>query len=215
MPVNARYNLAPPPLQEKVAGNSGMFSPWWQRWLLSLMDYHLIRWTDLRFPASGLNPPGAASDPTRSTTTGLLEFSGTADNIIAGVAQMPHEWMRESTVSPHIHLRFPTSAAANTRWQFEYDIANVNGNFTNLSGAYTTLPVITIANPQNVYKHVIDEWDDIPMIGYTESCAILWKITRLAASDGLDTDTNDCELLEFDIHYQSNKTGTVSEIPPP
>ena len=53
-------------------------------------------WEDLRFPASGINPLGAASDPSRSNVTGMLEFSGTADNLIAGAAQMPHGWLEGS-----------------------------------------------------------------------------------------------------------------------
>jgi len=44
-------------------------------------------WEDLRAPASGINPPGAASDPTRNNTNGLLTFSGTQDNIISVAVQ--------------------------------------------------------------------------------------------------------------------------------
>ncbi len=79
--------------------------------------------------------------------------------------------------------------------------------------SYTTLATITVANPQNVKKHVIQDIADLPMVGFTESAVILWKITRLAASDAADTDTNACTLVEFDIHYQIEKRGTASERP--
>lgn len=46
-------------------------------------------WEDLRFPAAGINPPGAVADPTRDTTDGRLVFSASADNIMAIQAQMP------------------------------------------------------------------------------------------------------------------------------
>ena len=62
-------------------------------------------WDDLRFPANAINPPGAAADPIRNTSTGMLEFSGSADNVIAGIAQMPHAWRAGTSIRPHLHLR--------------------------------------------------------------------------------------------------------------
>lgn len=171
------------------------------------------RWDDLRFPAQGINPSGAAADPGVDDDTGLLVFSGTLDNTIAGVAQMPHTWQAGTAVHPHLHLRFPTSASANTRWSFGYDIANALEDFTNASGTYTALSTITVANPANVNKSVVAGFGDLDMTGFRESAIILWKISRLAFSDGVDDDTNDCLLMEFDIHFLSNKDGTLVEYP--
>lgn len=170
-------------------------------------------WDDLRFPAQGINPPGTEDAPTRNTTTGLLEFSGTADNIIAGVAQMPHAWHAGTEIRPHIHLLFPTAATANTKWRLDYDVASVHGNFTNAYGTFTQQTAITVANPNSAKKHVIASFAPIDMTGFTESCVVMWKITRLASSDAQDDDTGACALLEFDIHYQINKRGTADEIP--
>lgn len=170
-------------------------------------------WDDLRMPAQGINPPGAASDPTRSTTTGLLEFSGSADNVVAGVAQMPHEWKVGSVVRPHIHVRCPTANTSVSRWKFEYDIASVKGDFTNNYGTYTTLATVSFTNPNNAKKHEIISFGDLDLAGYKESCCIVWRISRLANSDADDTDTSAIVLVEFDIHYQRNKDGTPQEIP--
>ena len=169
-------------------------------------------WEDLRFPATGINPPGAVADATRSTTTGLLEFSGSADNVIAIVAQMPHNWKEGSAIYPHLHLRFPTSATANTRWKIEYDIASPTGNFTNNSGTLTDGGTITVANPANVKKHVLASFATITMTGHTVSAVLIIKITRLANTDAADNDTNACELLEFDIHYEIDSLGSASEL---
>lgn len=170
-------------------------------------------WDDLRFPAQSINPTGAAGAATVDNDTATLVFAGNADQTVAGVAQLPHAWARGSAIRPHIHLRFPTSASANTRWKFEYDVASVNGTFANTLGTYTTLSTITVANPQSVNKHVIAGWGDLDMTGIGESAIILWKITRLASSDGADTDTNSCNFLEFDFHYQHDKGGTPEEYP--
>lgn len=170
-------------------------------------------WDDLRFPSQGINPPGAASDPIRSATTGLLEFSGTADNVICGVAQMPHSWARGTTIRPHLHLRFLTSSATNSRWKIEYDIADSQTPFINNYGTYTDGGTITIANPQNVNQEVLQGFNPISMTGLKESAVIVWKITRLANSDVGDTYTGLVALLEFDIHFQTDKMGTITEIP--
>lgn len=171
-------------------------------------------WEDLRFPASGFNPAGSTAPPTVDTGTGLLLFSGTADNIVGGIAQMPHAWLAGSTIRPHIHIIAPTSDAGSSRWKLEYNIANNNGAFQNAYGSYTTLNTITVRNPQSTNTLLLPSgFGGIPMHGYKESCCILWRITRLAASDALDNDATDWAFAEFDIHYQVEKLGTVTEIP--
>jgi len=55
---------------------------------------------DLRFPAQGINPPGAASDPDLESTTGLLLFGTVGTETIADVAQMPHTWKEGTNIIP-------------------------------------------------------------------------------------------------------------------
>lgn len=170
-------------------------------------------WDDLRFPASGFNPAGSTAPATVDTATGLLFFAGNADNIMGGVAQMPHAWASGTAIYPHLHLRFPTSAAKNTRWKLEYDVAAIGANFTNNSGTYTNGGTITVTNPQNVKKHVLASFSSIDMANMVSSTVVLWRISRLASTDVLDDDTNDCLLIEFDIHYQVEKFGTPTQTP--
>lgn len=189
-----------------------MGNPYYERGSGQLDWY---RWEDLRFPAQGINPAGSPSPAGVDTDTGALSFAGNQDNVVGGIAQMPHGWRVGSTVKPHIHLRFPTSdAGKNTRWQFGYDMASAGGNFANAIGTYTSLAAITVANPASTTKHVAAALGGITMTGLKESAIILWRLTRLALSDAADDDTNACLLLEFDIHFQIEKTGTVSEFPP-
>lgn len=175
------------------------------------IEYTHSFWDDLRFPATGFNPAGSTAPPAILTTNGLLSFAGNADNIIGGIAQMPHHWKEGTSISPHIHLVFPTAATANTRWLLEYNVANINADFTTDSVTYTSLPVITVANANNIARHVLAEFEDIPMTGKTMSCCVLWRLSRLAASDGADNDTNACSLLEFDLHYETDSPGSSLE----
>lgn len=170
-------------------------------------------WDDLRFPAQAINPPGVTASPTRNETTGLLEFSGTVDNIIAGVAQMPHSWKAGTAVEPHIHLLFPTSSSANTRWKFEHNVVPLGGDAAVTYGQYTALSTITVANPQNVKRHTYGDFASIDMTGAAESSCILWRLSRLAASDAGDNDTNATAFMELDIHYQVEKLGSDNESP--
>lgn len=176
------------------------------------MSPALPLWDDLTFAASGVNLPGAPADATRDQTTGLLSFAGTLDNVIAGSAQMPHAWKTGSIIRPHIHLRFPTAASGkNTRWKFEYDVANINGTFTHDYGTYTTLATITVANPNSARKSVVASFGDLDMTGFGISACIAWRISRLANSDAVDDDTNAVILTDFDIHYQRDSLGSQAE----
>lgn len=168
-----------------------------------------LRWDDLRFPASAINPAGSTAPASVDTDDGSLSFAGNSDQICAGIAQMPHAWKQESPIHPHLHLLFKTSASANTRWKLEYRIANVGDNFP----AGWSSDTITVANQQNTLKHHLASFAEIAMTGYRWSAIILWRVTRLASSDGADNDTNAANLLEFDIHYQSDGRGSVPEYP--
>jgi hypothetical protein len=108
-------------------------------------------------------------------------------------------------------LQFKTAAAsANTRWKLEWDIASVNGNFGVLTGSDT----ITVANPNNNVKHVIASFAEVSTTGMKDSAIVKWKVSRLAQSDAADNDTNGCNLLEFDIHYETdNPGGSIAEYP--
>lgn len=213
MSDRAPYSFGAAPLQSPIAGDLQLTKPWFD-WFVDLQRQFLVRWDDLRFPAQGIDPVGGVGSATRDAASGLLAFSGVADNAMAGVAQLPHAWLPGSVVRPHMHLRFiNANPGTNTRWRFAYDIANAFENWTNASGTYTTLSTITVPNPNNVNLHVLSPFGDLPMTGFRESCCILWQIVRLAGTDAADDDNQTCLMAEFDIHYQVQKQGTVPEYP--
>ena len=55
--------------------------------------YEAGQWEDLRFPAQGINPPVAASDPDVDTSTGLRLFDFNKTETLAGLAEMLHRWV--------------------------------------------------------------------------------------------------------------------------
>ena len=169
-------------------------------------------WDDLRFPAQGINPSGQAAAPSvdRTAFPGTLLFSNTVANLIAGVAQMPHAWNRGTEIHPHLHWSKTTNAAGGVVWEWCYSIADVGGTF----GAYSAwLPAESkVPDSNTASKQALDVFPWLDMTGYKESTMICWQVRRNPDATG-DTYADAVRLFEFDFHYQSNKLGTVREIP--
>lgn len=165
------------------------------------------QWEDLRFPAAGINPPGAASDPARDTGDGRLSFSASATNIIAIQVQMPHDWLPGSAIEPHIHWSPTDNNAGNVYWRLEYKIANISEAFP---GSFTPINTLAAASGTND-MHQIHDAGSISMSGKTISCMILILLSRIGG-DGTDTYAGAAKLNEFDIHYQRNSFGSKQEL---
>ena len=166
-------------------------------------------WDDLRFPANSLNPLGTEQDADVDTTTtflGTLLFASAAIEVCVGVAQFPHRWLEGSAVHPHIHWAPTSTNTGNVLWQLDYQLANINGTFP---GTWTTLQVLDAADG-TTDKHQIAELGVIDMTGYTLSCMMCWKLSRIG-DDATDTYTADARLFEFDIHFQSDADGSRQE----
>ena len=170
-------------------------------------------WGDLRFPVQGINPAGAASPPALDSTLtsfpGTLLFAGNAENVIAGIAQMPHAWAKGTTVKPHIHWSKPVGSASAVTWELYYRHLGFAGE---AADAWVGPVAGTIvAGDQTVSdSHIISSFGDIDMTGKRESSCLCWQIRR---QGGTDADNGTARLYEFDIHYQVDKFGTFSEIP--
>ena len=170
-------------------------------------------WEDLRFPAQGINPAGAAAAPGVSTTLadypGTLEFSGSVDNIICGVAQMPHAWLRGSDIVPHIHWAKASASANTVDWRLYIRIL---GSPTDAPGAWSSalVPSATIGTHGTANEMLLTKWDPIDMSAYKESVMLCWRLDRLGNTDSF---AGVARLYELDFHYQTDKRGTPSEIP--
>jgi len=165
-------------------------------------------WDDLRFPVQALNPPGAASDPDRDTDDGTFLFDKGSIETLMGVAQTPHSWKLESTLYPHVHWCPTDTDTGSVVWRFEYDIAKKNGTF---SGSYTVTSTVRAAGGV-AEKHLLTGFSGISMSGYDDiSTIIKFRISRVG-SDGSDDYDADARLLEFDIHYEMDATGSRQEL---
>jgi hypothetical protein len=170
-------------------------------------------WDDLRFPAQGINPAGAVDAPAVDTDLnafpGTLLFSGSAVNVIAGVAQMPHAWKRGTSLGPHIHWNKPVGSAAAVEWEYYYRHIGFAGDVAE-AWVGPIAGVLAVGNQGTTNEHLITVFSAMDMAGKKESSTFCWQIRRQGTSDA---DNGVARLFEFDIHYRKSKQGTPNEIP--
>jgi len=172
----------------------------------------IVSWEDLQFPPETFNLAGSASPPTLDALVmpGTLLFSGTLENNIAGIRQIPHQWMAGTELRPHIHYAKTTSGPGDIVWQMKYTLANVGDVFP----AYTDWVSATsyVPHSNTTGKHAIAAFPPIDMTGKRESCFVCIQVRRLP-SDPADTYADPARFFELDMHYKTNKDGTETEFP--
>lgn len=172
------------------------------------------RWQDVRFPATGINPIGAASDPTIETdlnaVPGSLLFSATQDNYIAVLVQLPHGRKRGAGLHPHIHYHRTAAGAGAILWQARHRlIGNVAGPMTAWSAWTALVDAIPAAVPD---VHLLASYEYIPDADLTDSAMFCFALRRLA-TDPADTYAGTARLLELDWHVRLLAAGSEDEMP--
>lgn len=164
-----------------------------------------VKWDDLRTPASGINPVGASSPPTFDTTDGSLLFA--KGNVVAMWFQLPHGWKEGTDIKPHLHWSKTTTNTGLPNWQIKYKWCNAGDimpAFTSLFGGSEA-----VTNSNTVDKHSIFSFGSISSTGKLISSMLCVYLQR--TNDASDTYADDAKLLEFDIHYQIDSTGSTQE----
>lgn len=173
-------------------------------------------WDDLRFPVQSINPVGGLTGPTidnsETAFPGTALFSGSADNMVCGVAQLPHRWKRGTSLKPHIHWSKPSGSSSAVTWElYVRDCKNPGEAAGAWSSAYTAT---IVAGDQTISDgHIISSFGTVTMTDREESAILAWRIYRRGSTDA---ESAQVRLYEFDIHYESDKPlGTTDEIPSP
>jgi hypothetical protein len=164
-------------------------------------------WEDLRFPATAINPAGAANAMVFDTAN--IGFTAGAPGIqaIAILGQMPHAWKVGSDIYPHIHWQPTTTNTGNVLWRMEYKWTNINDTEP---GSFTTVEILD-AGDGTAFKHQLVGFGAISGIGKTLSSQLSIKISRVG-DNVTDTYTGDTLLKEFDIHYEIDTLGSRTEL---
>ena len=165
----------------------------------------------------GVNKTVAASV---DQSDGLLVFpAGKKDVCCAGTVKLPHRWLAGSTISPHIHALASPSVNPGTDGKnkvsllFEYKLYDANheqepAEFTNAT-VNITLPAL---GPAGMPYATRVDLGDIPMSGYAHESVVIWRLTRLSKTGGLnDTYPGDFRMVSFMTNVRVNKLGSVNK----
>jgi hypothetical protein len=143
------------------------------------------------------------------TQTGLYgwRFSGTVDNELHSVFQLPHS-SSGAPLKPHIHLtgNWTTApASADMRWSLTWHAWKASSTSFAGTGNTSTKTFTMPAFSSAMNGSVQFAFDDIDLgsidTGLRPSACIMFRLKRLANSDAADTLTDPVYILGWDVHY--------------
>jgi hypothetical protein len=119
--------------------------------------------------------------------------------------QLPHAWAEGTALRPHIHWAPSNTNTGVCRWGLEYTVADINGVFGATTTVYAEQAGAGVANMNQIVS--------FPSIAMTDKNASAIMVCRLFrdASNGNDTFSGTAFGLSFDLHYQIDKDGSISE----
>jgi len=160
-------------------------------------------WDDLRFPASLIRQGNSTKPDYDTTNNGLLFPQNDTSEIAYLIVQMPHSWLLESGIRPHIHFVQTGATAPTFKMDYRWykNGAAIPGSWTTLTSSscifpYTSGSILQLCSFPEIDGTGID----------TVSSILDIRIYR----DDNDV-TGDVLLKEFDIHYQIDSLGSEDE----
>jgi len=181
-----------------------------QHFLKYLQQLSAQTYDDLTFPATAVNPPGQPSDPDWDVTTPGWLFDATGTEILHLVGQLPHTYVENSDLMPHIHWTKTTSAANDVYWQLEVAKAPIGGVISSFTTTASSTVVAGTPDTNTADKHLITAFPAIDGTGLGISDMLIMKLSRIGGHAD-DTYGADARMLEFDIHVKSWPTGSIKE----
>ena len=166
------------------------------------------QWEDLKFPATAITPPGAASDPDWDTAKGGWLFDGASTEVLYVIAQLEHAWPEGTTLKPHVHWERTTNDGGNVRWQLRYQWAKYLTPRSDLITVSNTTPVQNVDTADTMMITQFPDIDD------TTAKISDMLVMRLERTGGHAQDTYngiDARMLEFDIHAMRDSLGSNQE----
>ena len=163
-------------------------------------------WDDYEFPVNNLRINPATSKPDYSFTDLVYLFDDASTETIGGNGHLPHRWYIGSSISPHVHWTARTTG--DVLWRLNYKMWD---NAT-VEPAWTTMDTSSVyATYTSSGDAMISEFSDITCSALTAvSPNIKMKLSRVGGATA-DTYIGDAEFLKFDIHFQSDSTGSTTK----
>jgi hypothetical protein len=191
-------------------------------------DYHEAifdnRWDDLSAIINeGSGAAALTYESYRDTGFHMRFFRHNQDDNIFMTYQMPHMWNTSTSVYPHMHYIPVASGSGTLKFSYAYSWLMVNSGTLGAGSSWVTGSVSASLDASLQYmQKVISFGQIVPPSNAVESCILVFKVERPGASDASDTYTTSKDhgtasanvaVLYFDLHYQKQKAGTVSQLP--
>ncbi len=168
-------------------------------------------WEDLQFPAQALNPAGSAGSAVLSTTWGpsanmpSILFAKDVTQCVFVNAQLPHSYVPDTSIHPHLHVSPRTTTAGNVVFVMRYTWANL-GQFFAAETVVTNVMTITSGDQ---WKHRLFNLGTngiAPSATMGGASSVLSLRLERQGGNPLDTYNGDIDVLGFDIHYRARGT---------
>ena len=174
--------------------------------------YNATYWTDVRFPASeaGL---GGSNAPDVEASLGYDLFDNVQDEEVFFQVQLPHSYVLGTEIEAHVHWAKSTSAGGDVCWRVDYECKDIGETFANSLGTTISL-TYEVDDADTAYLHAIADltMGDPGFSGVSGMCIMrLWRDVSGDGASCADDYAADAILYEFDIHYQFDQPGSVSE----
>lgn len=165
-------------------------------------------WDDLRSPATGLNPAGAAAPPTYDETELAASFSGSQVNLSGVIQHTPHGLDKSVPIHPHMHVfaRVNPVTPKVAKWRLEYKMYSKDDV---VPTAWTTINVDLTLTAENYNTSQIVDFGYIDITSLHGLASFFkFKISRQIAGA---TYTDPIFVDEFDSHVVFNRSGSAEE----
>jgi len=164
-------------------------------------------WEDITI--SGMDVNSATRPPLQVYRGGLQARHWAVNDEGQSNFHLRHRYKPESPIHVHIHGKLRTGTAgvpALIKFEMEYGL----GQRDQVDDAPVTVSKEFDIGNLAQYTEIYLPFDAIVMTGFNESCNIMWRIKRIAASANEYGDLL-C-VPEIDCHYQPEKMGTRTQI---
>lgn len=154
---------------------------------------------DLRYPAKTIKLTGSSNLP-QETEYGFA-FDPSSNEQVYMTSQLPHKRKENSSIYPHFHWTPSDNESGDVVWCIDYNWANINETFSEKDTKCVVDSTNSIENQHLMTKEIFINGTD------KNSSAMLKSRLYRNATDSRDTYSSDAYMIEFDIHYFSDKLG--------
>lgn len=203
-----------------LTGFSGSLGCWIEFNISQNTVFQQPRWNDLQGSLTTASGLAALVNQGWRDTGHLLYFSRhDQDDLLCFQFQFPHTWNPGTEIRYHAHIAPTGTVTGNSYWTVKYTFANF-GDVIPANAGWTTSPTTFQILGTEQYKHIVVPLLTVtPPAGSVESTLLLVNLVRAgtnvadtySSSSGFGTAQANICLLYTDVHYQVQKTGTVTE----